>query len=224
MLLRSLFAGLALFSLSACGSPTTTATEQASAATPPTEAPAVSVGQAALADVWQGANPGVPAPALAQMVAAFDPNFDRIANAGNDADNAFIKSTLTFIKAVRATQPGLCAAAPLARFTPEVLAAVPADAIVAFRAMLTDRLALVAEGATHSAPAEDLMSGSMQGLSAELGEGSAMETLPQIARGADYDATVGCADTILGWEALDKGVQSPQLMQMLYELGSYAPQ
>lgn len=221
MLSRSLIAVLAVASLSACDHGDKAAIEADTAAQ---DAAAVSPGQVALTEVWQSANVGVTPPALPEIAAAFDPSFARIANAGNDADNVFIKSTLTFLKAVQATQPGLCAEAPLARFTAENLAAVPADALPAFRAMLTDRLAVIADGAGHAAPSEDLMSGSMQNFTTDLGETYDPTIAPKIAAGQAYDPAAGCAATIKGWEALDTAPQSPQLTQMFYELGSYAPQ
>lgn len=221
MLSRSLVAVLAVAALSACDHGDKAAIEADAGSL---DATAVSPGQAALVEIWQSAHVGVAPPALPEMAAAFDPAFATIARADNDADNAFIKSTLTFLKAVQATQPGLCAEAPLARFTAGTLAAVPADALPAFRAMLTDRLAVVADGAGRAAPAEELMSGSMQNFTTALGETYDPTTAPTIAAAQPYDPAAGCAATIKGWEALDAAPQSPQLMQMFYELSSFAPQ
>ena len=216
--LAACLTAISALSLSACQKPADAPTGPAADAAAvegdkPLEATAA---RTALVEAWQSANPGVAQPPLEDMVKAFDPAFERIANAENDADNAFIKSTLAFIRAVQADHPALCAEAPIARFSDATLAAVPAEALPALRAMLTDRLAVVADGASHTAPSEDLMSGSMQGLSVALGDSPALELLPQIASGATYDATAGCAATIQAWEAFDKGTQSPQLMKALY--------
>lgn len=216
MLSRSLLVVLAVMSLSACdhGDAAASQAPEPPAAAVQTTAP-TSPGEAALVGVWQAAHPGEQARGLEALAAAFDPTFAIIANAGNDADNAFIKSTLTFIMAVQATRPGLCAEAPVARFTMETLAAVPAETLPAFRAMLTDRLAVIADGTRHAAP-DDLMSGSMQGFTVDLGDGDALGLLPSIAAGAAYDPAAGCAATLSAWQALDKATQSPQLMQSLY--------
>lgn len=213
MVIRSVVAAFAVLSLSACdhGDKAAIEADQTAASTAST-GPA----EAVLVEVWQAANPGQTPPGIDDLSAAFDPGFAQIAKAGNDVDNAFITSTLTFIKAVQSADPRFCAEAPLARFRPETLAAVPAEALPAFRKMLTDRLAVITDGASHTAPSENLMSGSMQSLSAALGDGQALELLPQIMSGATYDAAAGCAATITAWEGFNTVTQSPQLMKALY--------
>lgn len=223
MLSRCLVAALAALSVSACDHGDASAIEasegQAAAATPSTATSATaptSAGEAVLVEVWQSAHAGEQAPGIETLSAAFDPTFAKIANAPNDADNAFIASTLAFLRAVQTASPALCAEAPVARFDPAALAAVPAGALPALRTMLTDRLALVAAGAAHTAPPEELMSGSMQTFTGGLGDGKALEILPEVASAPAYDVDEACPATITAWEALDKAPQSPQLMRMLY--------
>lgn len=220
MVSRLLVASLAVLALAACDHSDKAATEAGPQADAGAQTPS-SPAEAVLAEVWQAANPGRAAPDLDTLSAAFDPGFAQIHKAGNDADNASITSTLAFLKAVQATDPTACVDAPLARFRPEPLAAIPAEALPAFRAMLTDRLALISQGAARAAPPEDLMSGSMQNFALALSE-TTTDLLPRISAGQTFDAVAGCAATIEGWQALEKGTQSPQLVQMLYGIGDFS--
>lgn len=205
---------MALLSIAACQKTAEAPSDRP--ATPAASPVAPSAAEAILAEVWQAAHPVESVPSLDSVSAAFDPGFAQMSKAGNDADNAFIKSTLIFIKAVQTADPRFCAEAPLARFRPDTLAAVPSEALPAFRAMLTDRLAVIRDGASHDAPPEDLMSGSMQNFSVALGDGDARDIIASVMAGSDYDPVAGCAATITTWEALDKATQSPQLMQQFY--------
>ena len=218
MLSRCLVAALAVLSVSACdqGDAAAIDASQGQAAAETLPAAPTSPGEAVLVEVWQAAHAGEQAPGIEALSAAFDPTFAKIANAPNDADNAFVASTLAFLRAVQTASPALCAEAPVARFDPAALAAIPAGALPAFRTMLTDRLTLVAAGAAHTAPPEALMSGSMQTFTGGLGDGKALEILPEVASAPAYDVDEACPATIAAWEGLDKAPQSPQLMRMVY--------
>lgn len=218
MLSRCLVAALAVLSVSACdnGDAVPVEASEGQAVAPATATASTSPGEAVLVAVWQTAHAGEQVPGIEALGAAFDPTFAKIANAPNDADNAFVASTLAFLRAVQTASPALCAEAPVARFDPAALAAIPAEALPAFRTMLTDRLALIAAGAAHTAPPEELMSGSMQTFTGGLGDGKALEILPEVASAPAYDVDEACPATITAWEALDKAPQSPQLMRMVY--------
>ena len=216
---RAILSGLAMLSLAACTAAEDAPPDKQTEAKPPV--PAVSAAQSVLTDVWQAAHPGATPPDLPELAASFDQRFQIIARAENAADDAMIKSTLAFIKSVKPASPQMCAEAPLARFTTENLATVPETALPAFRAMLTDRLATIANGARQEGPLEALYSGSMQSFSEALDDSFESET-PAIASGEAYDPIAECTATIKGWEALDEAVQSPQLYHMLYGMDGWS--
>ena len=223
MSIRMCAASAVVLVMSACADedeveePVEAAVEEEAPAEPAPAPPPAPSAQDALQAAWSQASPGAAPATPEQRAAAFAPRFEQIARADAEPARAFILATVSLAEALQPTQPRACAELPLARFTPENLAAVPASAQPLFRDYAEKRLAAIRAGQNRADDVLPAYSGSMQSFDAELSNlGDPWTPLAAVAAGEAYDPAAACAATIASWKVLAGAAQAPLMAPRLY--------